>query len=224
VRLDREREVEVSLAERPCPGTRIFEPVATPAGIRTVSFSFSTTVRPPWQTGQTALPARPVPPQRRQRRGIRARNVTVPPRTASRNGTVRDAAASSSSSARGPASKPDSAAAEKSSEKRSLKSPDHRNPAGAAAGSAVRRSRAGRHPSRRDVAGVSGRVVALTALRVLQQLVRRGDLLELPLRGGVPGVHVGVVLPREAAVRLLISASWRAVRPRGSRTDLSCRG
>src|SRR5206468_4332935 len=47
-------------------------------------------------------------------------------------------------------------------------------------------------------------VVALrAALRVLQYLVRRGDVLEPLLRRRVTGIHVRVVLAREPAIRLL---------------------
>ena len=97
--------------------------MSTPAGMRTVRLSVSTSEPEPWQAGQAAFARRPVPRQREQRRGMRAENDTVPPRTASRNGIVMAAAASSSSPRPIPAPPP-----EKRSEKRSETSPDHRKP------------------------------------------------------------------------------------------------
>ena len=106
---------------------------------------------------------------------------------------------------------------EKRSEKRSPKSPDQRKPSprpgapprgapprvaanGPAPNGPPRRTR---RAGLRRTSGVARLVEVLPALRVLEDLVGRGDLLELLLRGGVAGVHVGVELPREAAVRLL---------------------
>ena len=51
--------------------------------------------------------------------------------------------------------------------------------------------------------GVAGLVEVLPALRVLEDLVGRGDLLELLFRGVVAGVHVGVELACESPVGLL---------------------
>ncbi len=187
-------------------------PLSTPAGMRTVRLSVSTSEPEPWQAGQAAFAACPVPRQREQRRGIRAENETVPPRTASRNGIVMAAAASSSSPRPIPAPPP-----EKRSEKRSETSPDHRKPPppGAAPPDGVlRKSRpkgpcaAGSAAGRPGgglgrLARVSEAVVPFLLLRVLQDFVGTRDLLEALVRPGVADVHVRVGLPREAPVRLL---------------------
>ena len=55
-------------------------------------------------------------------------------------------------------------------------------------------------------------VVALPGLRVREDLVRAGRLLELLLGGFVPGVAVGMELERELAVRLLDVVGGRVAR------------
>ncbi len=70
-------------------------------------------------------------------------------------------------------------------------------------GAAERPARAGRWPRRRNGARLARPVEMLAPLRILENFVCGRDLLELALRGGVSGVHVGVVLPGEPAVGLL---------------------
>src|SRR2546430_943177 len=55
----------------------------------------------------------------------------------------------------------------------------------------------------RPRAGLTERVVLLALLRVREQVVRRLDVLEALLGGGVSGVAVGMELSRQLAVRLL---------------------
>src|SRR5256886_1022211 len=55
----------------------------------------------------------------------------------------------------------------------------------------------------RPRAGLTERVVLLALLRVREQVVRRLDVLEALLGGGVSGVAVGMELSRQLAARLL---------------------